>query len=205
MAISSAFNDRGHALAGELSGNGKSRDWRSKAAPGTLLTQQVTKYLADRAYPADGSGVYVGSSETMIEGKATNTPWQILFQAVNGPEPEYVGLDILGLAVIGRADSESGTYPDLDLTPYEAQANGVSRRHAVLVPTDEGLCLSDLDSANGTWIGGKYLEPGKKYRLRSGDMIEFGSLKLSVRAIGSTTRGLSIRSTTQAHNKSSQR
>ncbi|MBN1311887.1 MAG: FHA domain-containing protein [Anaerolineae bacterium] len=205
MAISSALNDRGHVLTDGFPENGKSKERRPKSAPDMLLTQRITKFFADRTKPADLSTTYPGALGELAGEKTSDTPWQILFQAVNDPEPKYIGLDILGLAVIGRADPESGTQPDLDLTPYEGQSNGVSRRHAVLMPTDEGLCLIDLDSANGTWIGGKYLRPGQKYRLRSGDMVEFGSLKLMVRVIGSTTRGLSIRSTTQTRNKPPQR
>jgi pSer/pThr/pTyr-binding forkhead associated (FHA) protein len=52
------------------------------------------------------------------------------------------------------------------------------------MPNAEGLWLVDLDSTNGTWINGLYLQPGMKYRLRNGDVIDFGSLRVLVRVIG---------------------
>lgn len=178
---------------------------RPSTSPGMRFTQRLSKLLAGPNGESEAASPYPETLEDMAHDKAAETPWQVLFQAINFPGPEYIGLDILGLAVIGRADPEDGTQPDLDLAPLEAQAHGVSRRHAVLVPTDEGLCVIDLDSANGTWLNGKYLHPGQKYRLRSGDTVEFGSLKLMIRVIGVTTRGLSINSTTQTRAKPSLR
>ena len=66
---------------------------------------------------------------------------------------------------------------------------GVSRQHALLLPADEGLYLIDLDSTNGTWINGLYLQPGQKYPLRTGDVVEFGLLKMLVRVVGAVPRG----------------
>lgn len=165
---------------------------KPKTLPGMRLTQRLSKLLASSDGEDRAIDLSSGSLEELTQGKAAETPWQVLFQTINFPGPEYIGLDILGLAVIGRADPESDTQPDLDLSPFEAQIHGVSRRHAVLASTDEGLWLIDLDSANGTWLNNKYLHPGQKYRLRSGDTVEFGSLKLMIRVIGITTRGLSI-------------
>jgi hypothetical protein len=175
---------------------------RSKTVHGMRLTQRLSKLLAGPNGKDSIIDPSSGSLAELSQGKAAETPWQVLFQTINFPGPEYIGLDILGSAVIGRADPEDGTQPDLDLSPFEAQIHGVSRRHAVLAPTDDGLCLIDLDSTNGTWLNSRYLHPGQKYRLRSGDTVEFGSLKLMIRVIGVTTRGLSINSSTQAPTRS---
>jgi pSer/pThr/pTyr-binding forkhead associated (FHA) protein len=89
------------------------------------------------------------------------------------------------VTVIGRLDSEDpAAEADLDLGPYGGAELGVSRQHAILMPNIEGLWLVDLDSTNGTWINGLYLQPGMKYRLRNGDVIDFGSLRVLVRVIG---------------------
>jgi hypothetical protein len=173
-----------------------------KTIPSMRLTQRLSKLLARSNGEDSAIDLSSESLEELAQGKSAETPWQILFQTVNFPGPEYIGLDILGLAVIGRADPEDGTQPDLDLAPFEAQIHGVSRRHAVLVPTDDGLCLIDLDSSNGTWLNSRYMHPGQKYRLRSGDMIEFGSLKLMIRVIGVTAQGLSINPSAQARVRS---
>lgn len=174
---------------------------KPETLPGMRLTQRLSKLLAGPNGKEGAIDPSSGSLEDLAQGKAAETPWQILFQTINFPGPEYIGLDILGLAVIGRTDPEDGTQPDLDLSPFEAQVHGVSRRHAVLTSTEEGLCLIDLDSANGTWLNSRYLHPGQKYRLRSGDTVEFGSLKLMIRVIGVMTQGLSINPSTQARAK----
>ncbi len=198
------FGDRRYVLADEPIEEHQSKG-NQKTSPG-VLPQRISKFFASHARP-NGEDAAVDphsvSLEELSQNKVAGAPWQILFQAINFPGPEYIGLDILGLAVIGRSDLESGAQPDLDLSPFEAQAHGVSRHHAVLVPTDGELCVIDLDSANGTWLNGKYLHPGRKYRLRSGDTVEFGTLKLMVRVIGVTTRGLSINSTPPARTKPS--
>jgi pSer/pThr/pTyr-binding forkhead associated (FHA) protein len=60
---------------------------------------------------------------------------------------------------------------------------GVSRQHAVLIPTMQGLFITDLESTNGTWVNGDYLMPGQRYRLEPGDIIELGLLEMTVRTV----------------------
>jgi hypothetical protein len=109
--------------------------------------------------------------------------WQVTFAALAGSEVKAIGVEVRGLIVVGRLDADSDAKPDLDLTPYSAGAHGVSRQHLILFLTDEGPCIMDLNSINGTWINGLYLEPGRKYRLRSGDRVELGSLKMLVKVL----------------------
>jgi hypothetical protein len=112
------------------------------------------------------------------------SPWRVIFQTIT-PEAKAVGVEVHDVAVVGRSDSsDTNAIPDLDLSPYDAQNHGVSRRHAIMLPSDDGLCLIDLDSTNGTWINGVYLQPGQKYPLRNGDRVEFGRLRLVVRVVG---------------------
>lgn len=110
-------------------------------------------------------------------------PCQLVFQLIS-EKSQAIGTEVEGVVVIGRSDPKTTLVPDLDLAPYNAQEYGVSRRHAILLPTDEGLCVIDLDSTNGTWLNGTWLKPGQRYRLRSGDRVEFGSMKLVVRSVG---------------------
>lgn len=114
--------------------------------------------------------------------------WRVIFQALT-PEGEVVGMDVRRAAVIGRADPKRKTEVDLDLSTQDKGKMGVSRQHALLLPADEGLYLIDLDSTNGTWINGLYLQPGQKYPLRTGDVVEFGLLKMLVRVVGAVPRG----------------
>jgi pSer/pThr/pTyr-binding forkhead associated (FHA) protein len=78
--------------------------------------------------------------------------------------------------VIGRNDEASHTYPDLDLTPQGGVEQGVSRQHAVIRRTETNLTLTDLGSANGTYINGQNLIPHQPRILKDGDELRFGKL-----------------------------
>ena len=67
---------------------------------------------------------------------------------------------ITGPVVIGRAAECDISVP----------ADEMSRRHALVKPTQDGLSVEDLDSANGTYINNKrvsqgFLKPGDELRL----------------------------------------
>lgn len=110
--------------------------------------------------------------------------WQIVFQMLEN-DTRSITVRVDRANVIGRLDKDDPAIEaDLDLGPYSGAELGVSRQHAILMPNAEGLWLVDLDSTNGTWINGLYLQPGMKYRLRNGDVIDFGSLRVLVRVIG---------------------
>ena len=55
----------------------------------------------------------------------------------------------------------------------------VSRRHAIL-HIGETLRVEDLGSSNGTWVGGKRLEPGSTATVGPGVLFELGSVLLVV-------------------------
>ena len=81
----------------------------------------------------------------------------------------------LGIAIEGQA-----VIPDIDLGPFKAYDHGVSRIHAELQLTPEGLFIIDLDSANGTHVNGKRLEAIKATQVRHGDLIQLGGLDLQL-------------------------
>ena len=114
--------------------------------------------------------------------------WRIIFLVGSAPPPTTLGLDVRQELVVGRADAGDEPAPGLDLTPYLAADQGVSRLHSVLIPMSEGLCIADLGSKNGTWINGQFLEPGRRHQLVPGDRVELGLLRLVVRSITLQTR-----------------
>lgn len=118
--------------------------------------------------------------ETPTRSKAA---WNLILQLLT-PEAKATGLGVEAAAVVGRSGQESTLTPDLDLTAFDALQHGISRQHALLLPTDDGLALIDLESTNGTWVNGLQLPPGHKHLLRSGDRIEFGTLGMVVRVVG---------------------
>jgi pSer/pThr/pTyr-binding forkhead associated (FHA) protein len=77
---------------------------------------------------------------------------------------------IVGTMVVGRS-------PDCDITfSYER----LSRRHAQFHESDGVLWITDLESANGTFVNGKRLTAVE--RLKDGDKISFEKLKFVVKA-----------------------
>ena len=111
-------------------------------------------------------------------------PWRLLMQ-IGGDNQTTVGMEVTDRIVIGRADPKAGFEPDLDLTPYAGQENGVSRKHVAITQGDKVLYAEDLNSTNGTRINGFQLEAGQLYRLRDGDELELGRLRIVVRFVRS--------------------
>jgi hypothetical protein len=81
---------------------------------------------------------------------------------------------------MGRISEGQPIMPDIDLSPYQAYAAGVSRLHAVIKRNGGRITFIDLGSANGTYINGKRLVPNVEQALNHGDIIALGKLKLQV-------------------------
>lgn len=82
--------------------------------------------------------------------------------------------------VIGRYDAKTGSTPDIDLAPYGADSKGVSRKHATLTYHENALKISDLASANFTYLNGHKLVPNQSRIVRDGDEIRLGHLKIMI-------------------------
>lgn len=81
---------------------------------------------------------------------------------------------------LGRLSEGQPIMPDIDLTPYQAYASGVSRLHAV-VKRDAGQALvMDLGSSNGTYLNGRRLNPHMEETLSHGDIVALGKLKIQI-------------------------
>jgi hypothetical protein len=81
---------------------------------------------------------------------------------------------------LGRASEGQPIMPDIDLSPYHAYANGVSRLHAVVKRKSEQVMLMDLGSSNGTYLNGKRLPPNLEQIMRHGDVALLGKLKIQI-------------------------
>ena len=81
--------------------------------------------------------------------------------------------------MVGRDDDDNPI--GLDMTPYGAFDCGVSRQHAMFILRRDGVYVQDLGSTNGTRINGFSLAPKRIYRLRNGDEVEFGRLRIILR------------------------
>ena len=81
---------------------------------------------------------------------------------------------------LGRVSEAQPIMPDIDLTPYQAYASGVSRLHAVIKHERGQVFVMDLGSSNGTYLNGKRLKPNTKQLLSHGNMLALGKLKIQI-------------------------
>jgi len=81
---------------------------------------------------------------------------------------------------LGRVAEGQPVMPDIDLTPYQAYAQGVSRLHAVIRRGVEDVFVINLDSANGTFVNGRRLEPHEERAVSHGDVVALGGLKIQI-------------------------
>jgi Ca-activated chloride channel family protein len=101
----------------------------------------------------------------LLSAAQTNVPNAKLI-VVEGSPPTEVQL---------RAEMVLGRTFDADL---QLESGGVSRRHTRIVAADGAFWVNDLGSSNGTRLNG---QPIKCERLRDGDLIELGPVKLVYR------------------------
>jgi len=81
---------------------------------------------------------------------------------------------------LGRLSEGQPIMPDIDLTPYQAYASGVSRLHAVVKRDGTTVMVMDLGSSNGTYLNGRRLNPHMEESLNHGDIVALGKLKIQV-------------------------
>jgi hypothetical protein len=81
---------------------------------------------------------------------------------------------------LGRLSEGQPIMPDIDLTPYQAYASGVSRLHAVVKRDAERVLVMDLGSSNGTYVNGRRINPHVEESLSHGDILALGKLKIQV-------------------------
>jgi predicted component of type VI protein secretion system len=81
---------------------------------------------------------------------------------------------------LGRSAEGQPIVPDVDLSPFNAYANGVSRLHSVLKLIEDQIVIMDLGSSNGTYLNGNRLSPYVEIPVAHGDIIYLGKLKIQV-------------------------
>ena len=79
---------------------------------------------------------------------------------------------------IGRVSQGQSILPDIDLTPYEAYSQGVSRLHATIRIEDKEISIEDLGSSNGTRVNNKKIDPHQHHPIAHGDVITLGRFKI---------------------------
>ena len=82
--------------------------------------------------------------------------------------------------VIGRSDQAIHYVPDIDLSAYDSQDKGLSRRHAALINYRGKPHIIDLFSVNGTYLNGKRLPPDQPFPLESVNQLRLGTLDVII-------------------------
>ncbi len=80
---------------------------------------------------------------------------------------------------LGRSAQGQPILPDIDLTPFKAYENGVSRLHAS-IKAGKQIAVTDLGSVNGTLLNGKKIPPHQSHSINHGDVVTLGKLKVQV-------------------------
>ncbi|MEZ4510540.1 MAG: FHA domain-containing protein [Chloroflexota bacterium] len=138
--------------------------------PGTLFCSECGSYLRQKAAP----------TTTLPPASAPAPATAPLKVTLRFSDQRELQVTLNKQLLIGRADSETGIRPDIDLTPYFGMELGVSRLHATLQQGSGGVQLIDRSSTNGTYINNYQLVPEKPYLLGQGDQITLGSLEINV-------------------------
>jgi pSer/pThr/pTyr-binding forkhead associated (FHA) protein len=81
---------------------------------------------------------------------------------------------------LGRISGKQPILPDVDLTPYRAYEDGVSRLHATIKITPEQVSITDLGSANGTRVNNQSIIAHNPHPLKNGDIISLGKFKAQI-------------------------
>ncbi len=102
---------------------------------------------------------------------------QLTFRDTNEMQVVYVDKKL----VLGRKHNEPGVpVADVDLTPYDALDKGVSRNHLALERDHDTVVVTDLGSANSTYLNGQRLIPFEPRILRDNDELRLGRLVIRV-------------------------
>jgi hypothetical protein len=81
---------------------------------------------------------------------------------------------------IGRTAEGQPILPDVDLSNFEAYAQGVSRLHAAIKIYNQRVVVTDLGSSNGTRVNGQKIVPHVDYPLNHGDMVALGKFTVQI-------------------------
>jgi hypothetical protein len=142
-------------------------------------------------------GAQLDGVETLVTQAVTDE--QIANELRKSPRPDFAATPpnswislhlmdsgkILPLAsrnefTLGRLSEGQPIMPDIDLTPYQAYASGVSRLHAVVKRDADRVLVMDLGSSNGTYVNGRRINPHVEESLSHGDILALGKLKIQV-------------------------
>lgn len=147
----------------------------------SIKTEQGLRPIPNNATLADANVLHGTVLMLLLEEKVNDAPkTDAYLQAENGR------IFPLGnkTTVLGRNDSKSGIFVDVDLKPFVSDPKIVSRRHAQIDQEGDRFYLTDLVSTNGTKLNGQRVAPKEKNSLWDGDTIEIGRHGVILKFVG---------------------
>jgi hypothetical protein len=154
-----------------------------KNPPGAIFcvecgAQLAATELATQSIRTDKVAASVGQDVPIATPKAiVDNAWGSLHLMESG---QIMPLSDRNEYTLGRVSEGQPVVPDLDLSPYQAYAAGVSRMHALLKRDGKRVIVMDLGSANGTYVNGKRLTANVERMLSHGDVVALGKFKFQV-------------------------
>jgi pSer/pThr/pTyr-binding forkhead associated (FHA) protein len=127
--------------------------------------------------PPQAAPVPQPSYNAPVATRNTLAPGQLVLHSAGVSLP----LPTRSSALIGRSDTVSGFFPDIDLGSHGALEAGVGRRHMMLSLQGGQIVAEDLNSTNGSFINGQKLQPNIPQPLNNGDELRLGNLVFEVR------------------------
>lgn len=110
-----------------------------------------------------------------------DAPTHMLFQIGQPPETVWlIGYRLTAKLIFGRSDAAKSFIAHVDLTPYKAAENGVSRHHLEIIQQQGSVFVKDSKSRNGTTLNDKALEPMMLYPIQDGDTLMLGTLQIVI-------------------------
>ena len=129
-------------------------------------------------------GTQIAGAERFCLNCGTALPEAGASPPVSPVSLEGMGLYITSGPGVGRSFlleevTRIGRGVDNEARMYDPE---VSREHAAVYRYEHGFAISDLGSANGTWVNGKRI--GEAVWIRPGDAIRVGTVEMQVTAPG---------------------
>jgi pSer/pThr/pTyr-binding forkhead associated (FHA) protein len=142
-----------------------------------LTTQSIKKTNTDNL---EDGGVNVLAEDTSQEellGKQSITADLALYLLDAKQTLQMAGRNEYTL---GRVADGQPILPDVDLSPFDAYAQGVSRLHAAIKINKNRVAIMDLGSSNGTRVNGQKIVPHVDYPINHNDQIALGKLRIQI-------------------------
>ncbi len=141
---------------------------------GEMTTQAIT---TGKVLELVGDDAQMAAKTVQPAPPITDSSWGSLHLLESG---QILPLNERDEYTLGRISEGQPVMPDMDLSPFQAYANGVSRLHALLKHDGKRVVIMDLGSANGTYVNGKRLASNSERLINHGDVVALGKLKFQV-------------------------